>query len=63
METPVGTEILVDQWCVNCPLRIEGRDMPGNLHSLDMHDFDVILGMDWLSKKGRKSIGSSSGAS
>ena len=58
VETPVDTEILVDQWCVNFPVWIEGRDMPGNLYFLDMHYFYVILGMDWLSKKVRNRIGS-----
>lgn len=48
METPVDTEILVDQWCVNFPVRIEGRDMPGNLYFLDMHYFFLCHFRDGL---------------
>ena len=29
---------------------IEGRELPVDLVLLDVMDFDVILGMDWLSK-------------
>ena len=32
----------------SCILCIEGRELLANLVLLDMHDFDVILGMDWL---------------
>ena len=32
----------------SCVVRIEGRELYANLHLLDMQDFDVILGIDWL---------------
>ena len=32
----------------SCILCIEGRELSANLVLLDMHDFDDILGMDWL---------------
>ena len=36
---------LVLKSCIIC---IEGRELLADLVLLDMHDFDVILGMDWL---------------
>jgi len=37
--------------CVdNCPIIIEGRKLPARLAVFSMLGFDVILGMDWLSK-------------
>ena len=32
----------------SCVLCMEGRELLANLVLLDMHDFDVILGMDWF---------------
>nr|GEU33051.1 putative reverse transcriptase domain-containing protein [Tanacetum cinerariifolium] len=34
----------------NCPLRFDDKIRSANLFPLDMHDFDIILGMDWLTK-------------
>ena len=34
------------------PVRISGRELYGDLIILDMPDYDVILGMDFLSKYG-----------
>ena len=33
-----------------CPVLIEGRELLADLILLDVMDFDVILGMDWLSQ-------------
>lgn len=33
----------------DCHIRVEGRDTLANLIILDMIDFDVLMGMDWLS--------------
>ena len=32
------------------PIMVDDREMGVDLIVLDMHDFDVILDMDWLSK-------------
>ena len=29
---------------------IEGQEFPADLIALDIRDFDVVLGMDWLSR-------------
>ena len=31
-------------------LVIQNKDFPANLIVLGIHDFDIVLGMDWLSK-------------
>ena len=33
-----------------CPIRIREYEFPGNLIELSFKEFDVILGMDWLSR-------------
>jgi hypothetical protein len=33
-----------------CPISICGRVLPANLVVLPMFNYDVILGMDWLTK-------------
>nr|GLL29994.1 uncharacterized protein LOC109160430 [Ipomoea trifida] len=50
VNTPMKKIEIADRWVRNCILLLEGREMVANLALLDMHDFDVILGMDWLSK-------------
>ncbi|GJV02741.1 putative reverse transcriptase domain-containing protein [Tanacetum coccineum] len=40
--------MLIDHEYVNCPLRFDDRIRPANLLPINMLDFDVILGMDWL---------------
>ena len=48
VSTPVGDTLmtnLVIKYCIIC---IEGRELLADLVLLDMHDFDIILGMDWL---------------
>ena len=32
----------------DCPIVVCGKTMYANLVELPMHDFDVILGIDWL---------------
>jgi hypothetical protein len=48
--TPVGDAITCRKCADNCPVEIEGRVLPANLAVFGMLGFDVILGMDWLSK-------------
>ena len=37
-----------ESMCKSCSIRIGERELPTNLVVLDMHDFDVILGVNWL---------------
>ncbi|KAJ1438629.1 Zinc finger, CCHC-type [Sesbania bispinosa] len=48
MTTPVGEILLVDCVYRSCVISIGGKELFANLIALDMVDFDVILGMDWL---------------
>ena len=34
----------------NCPLTVHDRELSIDLIVLPFHEFDLILGMDWLSK-------------
>ncbi|KAA3483007.1 DNA/RNA polymerases superfamily protein [Gossypium australe] len=48
VSNPLGSHVLVDKVCRNCPLTIRGHCFPANLMLLPFDDFDLILGMDWL---------------
>ena len=48
ISTPSGDVFVVNQICKKCRLNIEGRTMEADLIVMDMKDFDIILGMDWL---------------
>ena len=44
----LGTRVSVDMICQDCELEISGILLTVDLRVMDMSDFDVILGMDWL---------------
>ncbi|XP_069152666.1 uncharacterized protein [Solanum lycopersicum] len=48
VSTPLGENVKADRVYQNCPIVVSGRVMCANLIELPMHDFDIILGMDWL---------------
>jgi len=50
VETPEGKKVLCDKMVVNCPINIKGRNLPINLLVFKSLGYDVILGMDRLSK-------------
>lgn len=47
---PSGKTIVTDSMVKNVGVDIGGKDFSADLYVLNMKDFDVILGMDWLSK-------------
>ncbi|XP_070021824.1 uncharacterized protein [Nicotiana sylvestris] len=47
--TPVGESLLAEYVYRACQIRVEGRDTLADLIVLDMIDFDILMGMDWLS--------------
>ncbi|XP_070013671.1 uncharacterized protein [Nicotiana sylvestris] len=49
VSTPIGDSIVVDHVYHSCMVIIGGLETSIDLLLLDMLDFDVILGMDWLS--------------
>ena len=45
---PFGENISTERVYIDCPIVLYGNTMCADLVELPMHDFDVILGMDWL---------------
>ena len=48
--SPLGHCVRVNRVYKNCPLVIHDREFSVDLIALPFHEFDLILGMDWLSK-------------
>jgi hypothetical protein len=48
--THVGDAVTCKKYVGNCPIVIKGRVLPAKLAVFSMMGFNVILGMDWLSK-------------
>nr|CAD1818030.1 unnamed protein product [Ananas comosus var. bracteatus] len=51
VDTPVGG-VRVCRVCKSCPIEVNGHVLPADLIVIDMKEFDVILGMDWLTTHG-----------
>ena len=47
---PAGDPLFSDRVVRDSRVLIEGQEFPTDLVALDMRDFDVVLGMDWLSR-------------
>nr|GEW11847.1 hypothetical protein [Tanacetum cinerariifolium] len=45
---PMRSLVVIDHEYQNCPLQFDDKIRSANLFSLDMYDFDIILGKDWL---------------
>ena len=48
VSSPLGTRVGIDLICRDCELEISGILLTVDLWVMDISDFDVILGMDWL---------------
>ena len=48
VSSPLGTKVSVDLICRDCELEISRILLIVDLRFMDMSEFDVILGMDWL---------------
>ena len=48
LSSPIGTGLSVDQICRDYELEISKILLTVDLRVMDMSEFDVILGMDWL---------------
>ena len=48
VSSPLGTRVNVDKICQECDLEISRILLIVDLRVMDMSEFDVILGMDWL---------------
>ena len=47
---PAGDPLVSDRVVRDSRVMIGGQEFPEDLMALDMRDFDVVLGMDWLSR-------------
>ena len=47
---PAGDPLITDRVVRDSRVQIERQEFPADLIALDMRDFDVVLGMDWLSR-------------
>ncbi|XP_071729295.1 uncharacterized protein [Rutidosis leptorrhynchoides] len=50
ISTPMGSIEIIDRVYQNFHLEFNDCMFPTNLFPMNMHDFDIILGMDWLSR-------------
>ena len=50
VSTPLSDELETDVYFPSCPVVVEGRELLADLVLLDVIDFDVILGTDWLAQ-------------
>ena len=48
VSSPLGTRVRIDKICQDCELEISGILLTVDLRVTDISNFDVILGMDWL---------------
>ena len=48
VSSPLGIRARIGMICRGCELEISGTLLRVNLRIMDMSEFDVILGMDWL---------------
>ena len=50
VSVPNGDTMISERIVPGSRLVIQNKDFPANLMVLGIHDFDIVLGMDWLSK-------------
>ena len=48
--SPLGVTVKLGKVCKECALILEDRELLTDLIVLSMREFDVILGIDWLTK-------------
>ena len=48
VSSPIGIRAGIGMICSGCELQISGILLTVDLRIMDMSEFDVILGMDWL---------------
>ena len=48
VSSPLGTRVRIDYICQDCELEISGILLTVDLRVMDISDFDVIHGIDWL---------------
>jgi hypothetical protein len=54
VSTPIGSAVTCRKCVENCPILLGGRTLLAKLAVFGILGFDIILGMDWLSRYGAK---------
>jgi Retroviral aspartyl protease len=52
VHTPLGLVMQVVKVCRGMRVKVAGRDLIGDLLVMDIEEYDMLLGMDWLTKHG-----------
>ena len=52
VSNPLGHSVTLNQIFKSCPIVVQGRLFPADLMELPFEEFDLILGMDWLTTYG-----------
>ncbi|XP_074324025.1 uncharacterized protein LOC141660946 [Apium graveolens] len=50
ISTPIGNSVVISDVYRECPVAVGDKNYKVNLLPMEMHDFDIIMGMDWLSE-------------
>ena len=50
MATPLSDELETDIFFLSCPVLVECRELLADFVLLDVINFNMILGMDWLAQ-------------
>ena len=50
MTNPLGHSVIANRVYRDCPIKIREYEFPRDLIELSFREFDVILGIDWLSR-------------
>ena len=50
VSSPLGSKVLTDSGVRGCVISFGGHELVADLILLDVGEFDVILGMEWLSE-------------
>ena len=48
--SPLGITVKLGKVCKKCAITLEDHELPTDLIVLSMREFDVILGINWLTK-------------
>jgi predicted aspartyl protease len=54
VSTPLGKSAVANQFVPNCEIQVEREVIKEDLIVIPIEDYDLILGMDWLSKHGAR---------
>lgn len=51
VHTPLGSTTKIAMTCRNLKVRIDGRDFSADMLVMDIFEYDLLLGLDWLTRQ------------